>query len=98
MTFHQDLDKGALALIQDAGEPAVVTRGGTPIDVRVIVEDGVEQMGEFNQVVGRRRVVTFRKAQFAPRRGDQVTVRNETGTVESIDSDDGYLVGAVLNG
>lgn len=65
---------------------------------RCIVEDGVEQMGDYGQVIGRATRVSFIKSEWDPARGDMVTIGDTARPVESIDTDDGLVVQVVLHG
>lgn len=75
-----------------------VTRAGVPTSVRAIVEDGVEQIGEYGRVIGRATRISFLKSEWEPVRGDLVTVDNSIRPIESLDTDDGIVVQAVLHG
>ncbi|HEX7113201.1 MAG TPA: hypothetical protein VF216_12215 [Mizugakiibacter sp.] len=87
------------ALFAALGVDATVQRGAAaPAAVRVIVRDGVARIGEYGQVLGRARHVSFNRAQWQPARGDVVVIGGDTRTVEAIESDDGYAVEAVLHG
>lgn len=65
---------------------------------RCIVEDGIEQVGEYGRVVGRATRVSFIKGEWDPQRGDQITIDDVMRPVESIDSDDGLVVQVILHG
>jgi hypothetical protein len=87
------------ALFASLGEPVTLQRGDDPpVTVSAVVRLGVANVGEFGRVVGSRTVVSLPRDRWQPRRGDLVTVRGNTHTVESIASDDGYVVEAVLHG
>lgn len=86
------------ALFAQLADPCTVTRGADPaVSTRCIVEDGVARLGEYNQVIGRSRMVSFIKSEWSPARGDVVTIDGSTQTVEAIEDDDGMVVKAVLH-
>ena len=64
----------------------------------LIVRDGVERLGEFQQVIGRARHVVARNTDWVFRRGDEITLHGRTQTVESVTRDDGRVNEAVLYG
>lgn len=66
--------------------------------ILVVVRDGVERLGEFQQVVGRARHVVARNTDWAFRRGDVVTIAGRAYPVEAIVRDDGLVNEAVLHG
>ncbi|WP_363798397.1 hypothetical protein ABU614_01035 [Lysobacter firmicutimachus] len=66
--------------------------------IRLVVRDGVERLGEFQQVVGRARHVVARNTDWAFRRGDVVTIDGRAYPVEAIVRDDGLVNEAVLHG
>lgn len=79
--------------------------GGVAVPVRVVVNEGIERVGEYGQSTGRVTVVDFMPNQYRPARGDVVTLLDETTgaalwtkPVTSIDADDGYVVKAVMHG
>ena len=74
---------------RDAASPAVASR--------CIVDDGVARLGEYGQVIGRVRMVSFLKSEWDPARGNVVTLDGVAQTVEAIEEDDGFVVKAVLN-
>ncbi|ALN93811.1 hypothetical protein [Lysobacter gummosus] len=69
-----------------------------PIRIILVVRDGVERLGEFQQVVGRARHVIARNREWLFRRGDEVTLPDRTQTVETVVKDDGLINEAVLHG
>ena len=71
---------------------------GLPKAVQVVVRDGVERLGEFQQVVGRARHVLVRNREWTFRRGDTVTLDGRTHAVEVLVRDDGLVNEAVLHG
>ncbi|MGH8080921.1 MAG: head-tail joining protein [Lysobacter sp.] len=81
---------GAVAQIQRRPDPAVA--------ITLIVRDGVERLGEFQQVVGRARHVVVRSRDWRFRRGDEVTLDGSTQAVEALVRDDGLVNEAVLHG
>lgn len=68
------------------------------VTVTAIVEDGVAQIGHQGQVIGRMTKVQFLRSQWAPARGDLVTIDGLTRKIEAIDTDDGMVVEVVLHG
>lgn len=66
--------------------------------ITVIVRDGIERLGEFQQVVGRARHVVARNREWLFRRGDEVTLNGRTQPVEALVKDDGLTNEAVLHG
>lgn len=87
------------ALFDQFADPCTITRGAAePVTGRCIVEDGTAVIGEYGQVIGRVSRVSFIKAEWDPARGDIVNIDNLARKVESIDSDDGLVVTAVLHG
>ncbi|WP_031372191.1 hypothetical protein [Lysobacter antibioticus] len=64
----------------------------------LVVRDGVERLGEFQQVVGRARHVIARNREWTFRRGDEVTLDGRTQPVEALVKDDGLVNEAVLHG
>lgn len=64
----------------------------------LVVRDGVERLGEFQQVVGRVRHVIARNREWLFRRGDEVTLDGRTQPVEGLVRDDGLVNEAVLHG
>jgi hypothetical protein len=77
----------------------IVVRGtAAPVTVRAVVEDGVEQIGDYGRVIGRATRISFAKHAWDPQRGDLVTIGGTVRAIESIDTDDGYVAQAVLHG
>lgn len=68
------------------------------VRIPLIVRDGVERLGEFQQVVGRARHVFARNREWVFRRGDEVALPDRTQTVEALVTDDGLVNEAVLHG
>lgn len=86
-------------LMSALGTDATVQRGtDAAVPVRVVVHDGVARVGEYGQVVGRNTRVDFLRSSWQPQRGDLVTIDGVARKVETIDSDDGIVVQAVLHG
>lgn len=78
---------------------ATVQRGAaeaTP--TRVVVQDGVAQLGQHGGVIGRVSKVSFIRTEYLPMRGDLLTLDGITRKIEAIDTDDGMIVEAVLHG
>ena len=81
---------GVVAQVQRRPNPSAT--------IRLVVRDGVERLGEFQQVIGRARHVLARNAEWVFRRGDEVTVDNRTQAVEALVRDDGLVNEAALYG
>lgn len=64
----------------------------------LIVRDGVERLGEFQQVIGRARHVVARNTDWVFRRGDEITLNGRTQAVEALIRDDGRVNEAALYG
>ncbi|MEI2453062.1 hypothetical protein ABU614_06760 [Lysobacter firmicutimachus] len=88
------------AVVFDAlGVVAQIQRRPNPsVSIRLVVRDGVERLGEFQQVVGRARHVLARNAEWVFRRGDEVSLDGRTQSVEALVRDDGRVNEAVLHG
>ena len=81
------------------GVVAQVQRRSNPsVSIRLVVRDGVERVGEFQQVIGRARHVLARNTEWVFRRGDEVTVDGRTQAVEALVRDDGLVNEATLYG
>lgn len=94
-----DFDGMDAAIFDTLATDASIVRGtAAAVAVRVIVEDGMEKVGQYGQVIGRVTKVSFMKSAWAPARGDVLTLNGVARAVEAIDSDDGYVVGVVLHG
>lgn len=90
-------------LFEEFGTAAAVTRaGGEAEPVRIVIDRGVERIGEFGTVAGRVDVVSFMVSQWEPRQGDLVSWADRLGThekrVESLLENDGFVAKAVLHG
>lgn len=78
--------------------------GQADVPVRVVVDEGVERLGEYGQVIGVVTVVSFLSREFRPRQNDMLTVFDEAGAeqwskrVQSVDADDRFIVKAVIRG
>ncbi len=91
-TMHRDL-------LVPLGEQGTVVRGvGDPVSLTLYVDDGVQDVGQYGRVVGNKRVIAMMKADWAPARGDLITVRGRTSKVEEILTDDGIVVTVVMHG
>jgi hypothetical protein len=66
--------------------------------VRLVVRDGVERLGEYQQVIGLVRHVHARNRDWIFRRGDIVTLDGRSQTVEAVVRNDGRVNEAVLHG
>lgn len=98
MSVNAAFDPMQSALFDQLADPCTVTRGAAqPVASRCIVEDGVARLGEYGQVIGRVRMVSFIKSEWDPARGDVVTIDGTAQTVEAIEEDDGLVVKVVLN-
>lgn len=99
MGFDTDIAT-AMGIVSDAlGSDATVSRSGAAaVSVKVRMDYNVETMGDFGQVAGTVTMATFVKADWAPAKGDQITIGGRSLIVERIASDDGVEVKAVLNG
>ncbi len=98
VTFEDWQDQAA-ALFDAFAEPCLVQRGALPVvSTRAVADDAVLNVGEYGRVLGAVRTRKFLKAEWSPQRGDIVTMRGSIGRVESIKSDDGIVVEAVLHG
>lgn len=87
------------ALFNRLADPCTVKRGAAaPVDSRCIVAEGVQRIGQHGQVIGLVTKVSFLKAEWSPQRADVVTLDGVGRKVEAIDTDDGIVVEAVLNG
>lgn len=95
------------SLFAEFGRPAVVVPAGTTDvhQVVVIVNQGVERIGEYGQSIGAVTVVDFLAHEYRPRQHDTVTLLHPvtgealwTRPVASIDADDGFVVKAVMHG
>ena len=81
------------------GVVAQVHRRPNPsASISLVVRDGVERLGEFQQVVGRARHVFARNREWVFRRGDEVALPDRSQTVEALVTDDGLVNEAVLHG
>ncbi|WP_223618998.1 hypothetical protein [Lysobacter sp. ESA13C] len=72
--------------------------GGHTVRSHIVVRDGVERLGEFQQVIGRSRHVLARNREWVFRRGDVVALSDRTQMVEALIEDDGLVNEAVLHG
>ncbi|MEN1942659.1 hypothetical protein WCE55_02205 [Luteimonas sp. MJ293] len=96
MDMHEDL-------FEEFGVDAAVARTtAPPVAVRVVIDRGIERIGEFGQVIGRVDVASFMVAQWEPRQGDQLTWTDRLGShskaIESLQENDGFVAKAVLHG
>lgn len=67
------------------------------VRIPLVVRDGVERLGEFQQIIGRARHVSARNREWTFRRGDEVTLDGRVQTVEALVTDDGLINEAVLH-
>lgn len=69
---------------------------GSPIACEVLVDRGVQVLGEFGNVTGRRTEITFLAPAFAPAKGESVSVGSETWVLETLlDADDSAVLWVV---
>lgn len=66
---------------------------GQPL--RIMVDDGVQMVGEYGESAGTRTVVTF-PSLSAPRVGDAVEFDDRRCLVDHIESDDGHFVSCIV--
>jgi hypothetical protein len=86
-------------LFDEFGEDATVQRGAdAPVAVRVYIERGIEQLGEYGRVVARVTMASFLNSEWTPAQGDVLVWGSNTRTVQSVDSDDGEVTKVVLHG
>ncbi|WP_057916371.1 hypothetical protein [Lysobacter antibioticus] len=86
-------------LFETLGVVARIERdGGHTVRSLIMVRDGVERLGEFQQVIGRARHVVARNSEWVFRRGDEVTLDGRTQSVETLVRDDGLINEAILHG
>ena len=96
MDMHADL-------FEEFGVDATVVRAtALPLPVRVVIDRGVERIGEFGTVAGRVDVASFMVSQWEPRQGDLLAWTDRLGAhekrVESLVENDGFVAKAVLHG
>ena len=96
MDMHADL-------FEEFGIDATVTRvTDEPVPVRVVIDRGIERVGEFGTVVGRVDAASFMVSQWEPAQGDLLAWTDRHGThdkrVESLLENDGFVAKAVLHG
>lgn len=92
--FHRMTD----TLLNVLGVSASVSRsGGAAVAVQVSVRDEIDQFGGDSRVASRVRVIGFPKHVWTPKKADVVTIAGVTRSIESIVSDDGYLVETILD-
>lgn len=86
-------------LFGEFAEAATYVRGtAAAVTTRVIVDDGSQTVGNRGEIQSNKRVITSIKSEYAPQRGDEITVRGVLRKVDAILVDDGYVVQAVLHG
>lgn len=81
---------GAVAQVQRLDTP--------PVTATLVVRDGAERLGEYQQVIGLVRHVCARNREWVFRRGDIVTLDGRSQAVESVVRNDGQVNEAVLHG
>jgi hypothetical protein len=86
-------------LFETLGVVARIERdGGHTVRSLIMVRDGVERLGEFQQTIGRARHVVVRNREWLFRRGDEITLDGRTQLVEALVRDDGLVNEAILHG
>lgn len=87
------------------GSDGTIARGtAQAVPVRIVIDQGVDRIGEYGQSIGRVSTVSFLAVQYRPQRGDVVTALDAAGgtlwvkPIDTIDADDGYVVRAVMHG
>lgn len=86
-------------LFDEFGIDASVQRGTDPaVPVRVVIDEGVERVGEYGQIVGQVTIASFKVPQWRPQQGDVLTVDGVARPVQTLDSDDGYVARVMLHG
>jgi hypothetical protein len=99
MTVWADFAASSRDLIATLGEQGTVVRGvASPVVLMLYVDDAVQDLGQHGRVVSNKRVVMMMKEDWAPARGDVITVRGRTSKVEEILTDDGLVVTVVVHG
>lgn len=88
-----DVIFAALGVVAPVRRPNV-----SSVRIPLVVRDGVERLGEFQQVIGRARHVFARNREWMFRRGDEVTLDGRVQIVEALVTDDGLINEAVLHG
>jgi len=78
---------------------ATITRGGiVSPPLTLIVDDAVQDIGQYGRVIGNKRVVAAMNIDWLFARGDIVTVRGRSSKVDEILADDGIVNTVVLHG
>ncbi len=86
-------------LFDTFGEAVAVQRGtDAAVAVRVVLERGVERLGDYGQVAGRVTTASFLNSEWIPKPGDVLQLASGDRKVEAIDRDDGKVTVAVLYG
>lgn len=81
------------------GVVAQVQRPPNPsASIRLVVRDGTERLGEYQQVIGLVRHVCARNQEWVFRRGDIVTLDGRAQAVEAVVRNEGRVNEAVLHG
>lgn len=87
------------ALFAQLGEQGAVARADAPaVPVVLMVEDSLQDVGQFGRVVGGRRVLSARNREWVFQRSDEVTVRGRTAKVDVLLNNDGLVNRVVLHG
>lgn len=91
------------ALFDAFGVDATVQRGAAaPVPVRIVVNRGLEQYGEYGQVVARVTAVDMLVSQWVPAQLDVIAWVDRLGShssaVDSPVDNDGFVARAVLHG
>lgn len=90
-------------LFEEFGVDGTVKRGDAdPVPVRLVIDRGVERIGEFGTVAGRVDTASFLVSEWEPAQGDVVAWTDRLGShskrVESLLENDGFVAKAVLHG
>lgn len=86
-------------LFAEFGESVTVQRGvAAAVPVRVVIERGVEKLGDYGQVVARVTTAMFLNSEWVPLQGDVLNLATGDRKVDEITDDDGYVTTAVLHG
>ena len=94
--------RATVSVFNRLGHAATYTPvSGAPVTCRAIVNRDVAMVGEYGQVTEKRTQIELMKQDVAtPKRGDTIVIAEGvyagTYTVESKDSDDGYVVRVIV--
>lgn len=97
--FDDAMAAADLDLFDAFGQDATVQRGAAAaVDVRVVLEDGVQVLGDYGQVVGTVTQASFINDQWEPQQGDVLALASGTRKVDKIVENDGLVTTVVLHG